>query len=76
MDTSAQGLRVLITAGASGIGYAFARTFSEAGARVHICDIDEAALARTKVALPTITQTRKFLELQLKKFSFPRRSVL
>ncbi len=57
MDTSARGLRVLITAGASGIGYAFARTFSEAGARVHICDIDEAALARTKVALPSVTQT-------------------
>ncbi len=57
MDTSAQGLRVLITAGASGIGYAFARTFPEAGARVHICDIDEAALARTKVALPSVTQT-------------------
>ncbi len=57
MDTSARGLRVLITAGASGIGYAFAGTFSEAGARVHICDIDEAALARTKVALPKVTQT-------------------
>ncbi|MFM9885899.1 MAG: SDR family oxidoreductase [Burkholderiales bacterium] len=57
MDTSAQGLRVLITAGASGIGYAIARTFSEAGARVHICDIDEAALGRTKVALPSVTQT-------------------
>ena len=57
MDTSAQGLRVLITAGASGIGYAIARTFSEVGARVHICDIDEAALARTKAALPKVTQT-------------------
>ena len=47
----AQGLRVLVTAGASGIGYAIAKTFSNAGARVHLCDIDEAALAKTKAAM-------------------------
>ncbi len=33
MNTSAQGLRVLVTAGAAGIGRAFASTFSEAGAK-------------------------------------------
>ncbi len=53
----AQGLRVLVTAGASGIGYAIAKTFSNAGARVHLCDIDEAALAKTKAAMPAMTQT-------------------
>lgn len=40
------GLRVLVTAGASGIGAAVAAAFREAGARVHICDIDAAAVAR------------------------------
>jgi NAD(P)-dependent dehydrogenase (short-subunit alcohol dehydrogenase family) len=45
MDTSAKGLRVLVTAGAAGIGLAIARTFRDAGARVFICDIDDKALA-------------------------------
>ena len=40
-----QGLRVLITAGANGIGLAMANAFQEAGARVHVCDIDPQALA-------------------------------
>jgi NAD(P)-dependent dehydrogenase (short-subunit alcohol dehydrogenase family) len=35
----------LITAGAAGIGRAIARAFAAQGARVFICDIDEAALA-------------------------------
>ena len=44
MDTSARGLRVLVTAGAAGIGLAIARTFRDAGARVFTCDIDDKAL--------------------------------
>ncbi len=38
--------RVLVTAGAAGIGLAIARAFVATGARVHICDIDEAVLQR------------------------------
>ncbi|MCE8014846.1 SDR family oxidoreductase [Halomonas sp. MCCC 1A17488] len=49
------GLRVLITAGANGIGLAIAKAFQEAGGRVHVCDIDAQALA----ALPEgITHTQ------------------
>lgn len=36
---------VLVTAGASGIGRAIARSFAKAGAKVLVCDIDEAQLA-------------------------------
>jgi NAD(P)-dependent dehydrogenase (short-subunit alcohol dehydrogenase family) len=57
MEFSAKGLRILVTAGAAGIGRVIARTFLEHGARVHICDIDEKALAGTKKQLPTVTQT-------------------
>ena len=37
--------RVLITAGASGIGLAMARAFAASGARVQVSDVDQAALA-------------------------------
>jgi NAD(P)-dependent dehydrogenase (short-subunit alcohol dehydrogenase family) len=51
VNLAAHGKRVLITAGAAGIGYVIARTFREAGARVHICDIDKEALSRAKPEL-------------------------
>ncbi|MFT5962919.1 MAG: NAD(P)-dependent dehydrogenase (short-subunit alcohol dehydrogenase family) [Burkholderiaceae bacterium] len=39
------GLRVLVTGGASGIGLTISRAFVEAGARVHVCDVDASAIA-------------------------------
>ena len=44
MDTSVNDLRVLVTAGASGIGEAISDTFAAAGARIYVCDIDTDAL--------------------------------
>jgi NAD(P)-dependent dehydrogenase (short-subunit alcohol dehydrogenase family) len=58
MEYSAKGLRVVVTAGAAGIGRAIARTFVEHGARVHICDIDDRMLKETASLLPQVTQTR------------------
>ncbi|MGQ0662019.1 MAG: SDR family oxidoreductase [Pseudomonadota bacterium] len=52
MDVSAKGLRTIVTAGGAGIGRAIAATFLDAGARVFICDIDEAALARARAEMP------------------------
>ncbi len=44
MHESVDGLRVMVTAGAAGIGRAIARAFANDGARVHVCDVDEGAL--------------------------------
>ena len=55
MDLGIKGLRVLITAGAGGIGLNTAQTFLAEGARVHVCDIDEAALADLKTTAPGAT---------------------
>lgn len=49
------GLRVLVTAGGSGIGASVARAFHAAGARVHVCDVDRSALDRLTGATPGIT---------------------
>jgi len=44
MDLALRGKRVFVTAGASGIGRAIATAFAAERARVHVCDIDRAAL--------------------------------
>jgi NAD(P)-dependent dehydrogenase (short-subunit alcohol dehydrogenase family) len=44
--------RVLITAGAAGIGREFARAFTATGARVFVCDIDANALAAIAKEIP------------------------
>lgn len=49
--------RVLVTAGADGIGRATARAFAAAGADVHVCDIDETALERVRREGLSGTQT-------------------
>jgi NAD(P)-dependent dehydrogenase (short-subunit alcohol dehydrogenase family) len=58
MQYSAKGLRVVVTAGAAGIGRAITRTFVEHGAKLHICDVDEAALSDFREEFPQVTQTR------------------
>ena len=70
-------LRVLVTAGASGIGRVLAETFAEAGAQVHICDISVDALLEVAKTYPNWgisrcdvsdeTQvTQLFLEVKIK----------
>ena len=46
-------LRVLVTAGAGGIGRVIAESFAQKGARLHICDIADAALDEVKKTHPT-----------------------
>jgi NAD(P)-dependent dehydrogenase (short-subunit alcohol dehydrogenase family) len=56
MDMQIQGLRVLVTAGASGIGLATARAFAREGGRVFICDVDRTALAAVAASDPGFGQ--------------------
>jgi NAD(P)-dependent dehydrogenase (short-subunit alcohol dehydrogenase family) len=46
MDLDLEGLRVMVSAGAAGIGLEIARAFVREGARVHVCDVDGEAIAR------------------------------
>lgn len=57
MDLGIKDLRVLVTAGAGGIGLEIARAFVREGARVHICDVDDKALAAVKKSDPALSQS-------------------
>ena len=56
-ELRADGQRVLVTAGASGIGRAIVDALVGAGARVHLCDVDPAALATVRAAQPGVGTT-------------------
>jgi NAD(P)-dependent dehydrogenase (short-subunit alcohol dehydrogenase family) len=58
MDLRLRGSRVLVTAGAAGIGLATARAFLAEGARVHVCDVDAAALDALARQAPGATSSR------------------
>jgi len=58
MDLGISGLRVMVSAGANGIGLEIARAFVREGARVHVCDVDAAAIARLANSDTAITATR------------------
>ncbi|MEZ5925921.1 MAG: SDR family oxidoreductase [Hyphomicrobiaceae bacterium] len=57
MELSAKDQRVVVTAGGSGIGRAIAEVFYAAGARVHICDVDDVFLADARAKLPGLGAT-------------------
>lgn len=57
MNLDIKGLRVLVTAGANGIGLAIARAFAGEGAKVHICDVDTEALKALKTSDPLLSQS-------------------
>jgi NAD(P)-dependent dehydrogenase (short-subunit alcohol dehydrogenase family) len=58
MDLRIAGLRVLVTAGAGGIGLEVVRAFLREAARVHICDVDEDALGALAKDHPEVTRSK------------------
>src|SRR5215207_11287746 len=58
MDLQINGLRVLVTAGAAGIGLKTVQAFLREGAKVHACDVDQAALATVGKSHPEVTVSR------------------
>ena len=57
MDLQIGGLRVMVSAGAAGIGREIARTFAREGAKVHVCDVDRDAIAALAKSDPAIGAT-------------------
>jgi NAD(P)-dependent dehydrogenase (short-subunit alcohol dehydrogenase family) len=57
MDLGIRGLRVMVTAGAAGIGLEIARAFVREGARVHMCDADAEALGLVRASDHEISST-------------------
>lgn len=55
MNKEQQQGRVLVTAGAAGIGKVLARSFLDSGYRVHVCDVDPDSLAASLAELPGLT---------------------
>jgi len=57
MELGIRGLRVMVSAGANGIGLEIARAFVREGAKVHVCDVDQAAIARLAKSDTQLTST-------------------
>ena len=57
MDLGIKGLRVIVTAGAAGIGREVARTFLREGAQVQVCDVDRDTLAALATSDPKLKAT-------------------
>lgn len=53
-DVSMQGKKVLITAGASGLGLEMAKSFLGAGCEVFICDVDDKQLGIVQAEFPAL----------------------
>ena len=58
MDLGLNGKRVLVTAGAGGIGRVIAQRFLSEGARVAVCDVDDTALADCATHAPALLALR------------------
>jgi NAD(P)-dependent dehydrogenase (short-subunit alcohol dehydrogenase family) len=57
MNLGLEGARILVTAGASGIGLATVHAFLAESALVHVCDVDQTALDALAKSRPEVTRS-------------------
>jgi NAD(P)-dependent dehydrogenase (short-subunit alcohol dehydrogenase family) len=57
MNLGLEGARILVTAGASGIGLVTVQAFLAEAARVHVCDVDQTALDALAKDRPEVTRS-------------------
>jgi NAD(P)-dependent dehydrogenase (short-subunit alcohol dehydrogenase family) len=57
MSAGVEGLRVLVTAGAAGIGRAITVALAQAGAKVHVCDMAVPVLAAFRNEMPNVSSS-------------------
>jgi NAD(P)-dependent dehydrogenase (short-subunit alcohol dehydrogenase family) len=57
MDMQLKDTRILVTAGAAGIGLEITRAFLREGAKVHVCDVDKSALDAMAASDPAATRS-------------------
>jgi NAD(P)-dependent dehydrogenase (short-subunit alcohol dehydrogenase family) len=57
MSAGVEGLRVLVTAGAAGIGRAITVALAQAGAKVHVCDVAIPVLAAFRNEMPNVSSS-------------------
>jgi NAD(P)-dependent dehydrogenase (short-subunit alcohol dehydrogenase family) len=67
MELSAKGLRVMVTAGGAGIGRVIAKTFLDAGARVHTCDVDPKTGADTLADVSKLADVDRLFDDAMRK---------
>mgnify|MGYP000306593866 CR=1 FL=1 len=75
MSDKAKSRRVLVTAGAAGIGRVIARSFLQQGDRVAVCDLDEAALRQLRADHPEIVAEKADMADEAAVGGFVRRAV-
>ena len=64
MSAGLEGKRVLITAGAAGIGRAITQSMADAGAKVFICDVDDDALFNAQAEIPGLKGQRADVSIE------------
>ena len=68
------GLRVLVTGGASGIGWAIALMLREQGALIHLCDVSSELLAQALTQRPEMSgemERRYLAQVSLRRMVTP-----
>jgi NAD(P)-dependent dehydrogenase (short-subunit alcohol dehydrogenase family) len=76
MDLGIAGLRVIVTAGAAGIGREVAGTFMREGARVYVCDVDQTAVEALATSDPKLSLLCAMSPIAMRSCAFSTRRLV